>query len=82
MAVDLSANDVVMPICYTRILLVYDYRIENLEKSFLDFLEIFCPDAFGQIVADPTKPNSSHLIPAEGNRERIYKNSQQNDVSV
>jgi hypothetical protein len=40
---DLSLNDVVMPKCYTRALWVFDYKIDDLEKPVIEFLNKFCP---------------------------------------
>ncbi len=42
---DLSLNDVMMPKCYTRVLWVFDYQIDDLEKPLMEFLNKYCPTA-------------------------------------
>ena len=59
---DLSFNDVVMPKCYTRVVWIFDYKINDLEQSLIEFLNKYCPTAFYQIVYDQTKPNYGRLI--------------------
>ena len=80
---ELSLNDVVMPKCYTRALWVYDYKIDDLEKPFVDFVQKFCPSALGQIAYDPTKPNSGRLV-EESRRpaNRIFSRAEQLDTPV
>ena len=79
---NLSWNDVVMPKCYTRILLVFDYRIDDLEKDFLEFLSKFCPQAFGQIVYDETKPNSGRIVDSSTKSNQIFTRAELNDRPV
>ena len=79
---DLSLNDVVMPKCYTRALWVYDYPIADLEKSFLDFVQNFCPSALGQIVYDETKPNAGRLVESTRPANRIFSRGEHQDIPV
>ncbi|CAF0832713.1 unnamed protein product [Adineta ricciae] len=47
---DLSLSDVIVPVCYTRLVLIYDYVINDLEKPLLKFLHHYCRSAFKQIL--------------------------------
>jgi hypothetical protein len=49
---DLSLSDLITPVCYTRLLLIYNYIIEDLEKPLLEFLHQYCPSAFKRITAN------------------------------
>jgi hypothetical protein len=77
---DLSLNDVVMPKCYTRVLWVFDYKIDDLEKSLIEFLNKYCPKAFGQIVYDENKPNYGRLI--ESTSRRIFSRAEHPDIPI
>ncbi|UJR16193.1 hypothetical protein I4U23_003103 [Adineta vaga] len=79
---DLSLNDIVIPKCYTRVVWIYDYKIDDLEKSFIDFLQQFCPTAFGQIIYDPNKPNYGQLIESTTDSNTVFSRAEQPDVSV
>jgi len=79
---DLSLNDVVMPKCYIRVLWIFDYKINDLEKPLIEFLNKYCPIAFGQIVYDENKPNYGQLIESTADLNRIFSRTEQNDVSI
>ena len=79
---ELSLNDVVMPKCYTRLLWVFDYQIEDLEKGFIEFLEKFCPQAFGHIIYDENKPNYGRLSASTLPSNRIFSRAEQNDTPI
>ena len=82
MSQDLSLNDVVMPKCYTRVLWVFDYRIDDLEKPLLAFLEKCCPSAFGQITYDETKPNTGRLVESSSRSTTLFSRAEQKEMSV
>ncbi|CAF2128601.1 unnamed protein product [Rotaria magnacalcarata] len=82
MSEDLSLNDVVMPICYTRISFVFDYKIDDLEKPLFEFLKRFCPSVFGKIVYDENKPNYGQLVESTSNSSRIFSRADQPDIPI
>ena len=82
MSQDLSFNDVVMPKCYTRAVWIYDYKIDDLEKPLKEFLEKYCPIAFGKIIYDDEKPNTGRLIECSTNAEKIFSRDEQLNTSV
>ncbi|UJR11005.1 hypothetical protein I4U23_015189 [Adineta vaga] len=47
---DLSLSDLIVPVCYTRLLLIYDYIINDLEKPLLKFLHRYCRSVFKRII--------------------------------
>ncbi len=79
---DLSLNDVVMPKCYTRVLWVFDYRINDLEKFLIEFLTKYCPQAFGRIIYDENKPNYGRLIESTSDRNRIFSRAEYLDIPI
>jgi hypothetical protein len=79
---DLSLNDVVMPKCYSRVLWIFDYKINDLEKPLIEFLNKYCPSAFGQIVYDENKPNYGQLIESTADLNRIFSRAEQNNISI
>ncbi|CAF1653943.1 unnamed protein product [Adineta ricciae] len=79
---DLSLNDVVMPKCYTRALWIFDYKIDDLEKAFIEFLKQFCPSAFDRIVYDAAKPNYGQLIESTSGPNNVFSRADQLDQSV
>jgi len=79
---DLSLNDVTMPKWYTRVLWVFDYKIDDLEKPLMEFLNKYCPTAFWQIVYDENKPNYGQLIESTSDSNRIFSRAEKPDVSV
>lgn len=82
MSEDLSLNDMAVPKCYTRIALVFDYKIEDLEKPLLEFLTKFCPCVFGQITYDVDKPNYGRLVHSMPNISKIFSRAEQPDSSI
>lgn len=79
---DLSLNDVVMPKCYTRVMLVFDYQIDELEKVWVEFLSRFCPTAFGQIIYDENKPNSGRIIESTMKSNQIFTRAELKDRPI
>jgi hypothetical protein len=79
---DLSLNDVVMPKCYTRVLWIFDYKIDDLEKPLIEFLNKYCPIAFGQIIYDENKPNYGQLIESISNSNQIFSRTEIVDTSI
>jgi len=71
-----------MPKCYARIVLMFDYKIDDLEKPVTEFLEKFCPIAFGKIVYDETKPNSGQLIELSSHSNQIFSRTEQENQSI
>lgn len=79
---NLSYNDMVMPKCYTRVLWVFDYKIDDLEKPLIEFLQKFCPSAFCQIVYDENKPNFGQLIESTADPSRVFSRAEKPDEPV
>ena len=82
MSEDLSLNDVVNPKCYTRVLWVFDYKIDSLEKPLIEFLKKYCPKAFWKIVYDNNKPNYGQLVESTSNLNSVFSRAEQSDISV
>ncbi|CAF2562049.1 unnamed protein product [Rotaria sp. Silwood2] len=79
---DLSLNDVVMPKCYTRISVVFDYKIDDLEEPLIEFLKKFCPTAFWKIVYDDNKPNYGQLVESTSNFNKIFSRTELYDTPI
>src|SRR5689334_22763822 len=79
---DLSLNDIVMPKCYIRVLWVFDYKIDDLEKPLIEFLNKYCPTAFGQIVYDKDKPNYGQLIESTSDSNQIFTRAEQINIPI
>ncbi|UJR24508.1 hypothetical protein I4U23_005883 [Adineta vaga] len=67
-----------MPYVYIRSLLIYDYKIENIEKEFLQYLQIYCPQAFQCIIYDYS---NGRIIPNE-NQQKIFSNESRLTESI
>ena len=62
----LSLCDMIMPCVYIRSLLIYDYHIDDLEKSFNEYLHLYCPQAFKRILYDDNSLMSRRIVDWEG----------------
>jgi hypothetical protein len=82
MSDELSLNDVVMPKCYTRVVWVFDYKIDDLEEPLIEFLKKYCPTAFWQIVYDENKPNYGRLIESSSDLNRVFSRAEQPDIPI
>ncbi|CAF0841164.1 unnamed protein product [Rotaria sordida] len=82
MSEDLSLNDVVMPKCFTRIAVIFDYKIDDLEEPLIEFLRKFCPIAFWKIVYDHNKPNYGQLVESISNLNKIFSRTEQPDLPI
>lgn len=82
MAHELSPNDVVMPKCYTRISITFDYKIDDLEQPLIEFLNKYCPTAFWKIVYDENKPNYGQLVETDSNSNQIFSRTDKPDVPI
>ena len=71
---DLSLCDLITPISYTRLLLVYNYIINDLEKSLLEFLHQYCPNAFKRII-------NNQLVDSI-DQPTVYTRQIDNDISI
>ncbi|CAF1159164.1 unnamed protein product [Adineta steineri] len=56
----LSLCDFIVPVSYTRLLLIYDYVIHDLEKPLLKFLYNYCPSAFKRISDNKLIDSTDH----------------------
>ncbi|CAF0918447.1 unnamed protein product [Adineta steineri] len=79
---DLSLNDLVMPKCYTRVVWIYDYKIDDLEKPLFEFLKQHCPTAFWQIIYDDNKPDYGQLKESISDSNKIFSRTEKSDISI
>ncbi|CAF1446496.1 unnamed protein product [Adineta ricciae] len=66
----LSLSDILMAHVYIRALLIYDYPIVNLEESFHEYLQLYCPQAFQTIVYEKDSPLDGRIVKCENDQER------------
>jgi len=79
---DLSLDDIIIPKCYIRVVWIFDYVIDYLEKPLLEFLRIYCPTAFHQIVYDNEKVNHGQLIESTTTTNNIFSRAEKNDIPI
>ncbi len=82
MAEDLSLDDITIPKCYIRVTWMFDYVIDDLEKPLLEFLRIYCPTAFHQIIYDNEKVNHGQLIESTDITKNIFSCAEKIDISI
>ncbi|CAM4905716.1 unnamed protein product [Rotaria socialis] len=79
----LSLSDIIMPYVYTRVILVYDYLIEDLEQSFNEYLHRFCPQAFKRIINDDCERTRGHIVDYEnGQKRQVFSRESRSDESI
>ncbi|CAF0825264.1 unnamed protein product [Adineta steineri] len=66
----LSLSDIIIPYIYCPLFLIYDYQINKLEKSFNEYLHLYCPQAFGRIAYDENSLLDGKIIECDHKKER------------
>lgn len=82
MAEDLSLDDITAPKCYIRVVWMFDYVINDLEKPLLEFLRVYCPTAFHQIIYDNEKVNYGQLIESTDTTKNIFSRAEKLDMPI
>ncbi|UJR34834.1 hypothetical protein I4U23_027615 [Adineta vaga] len=79
----LSLSDIIMAHVYIRSLLIYDYSIPNLEKSFNEYLHLYCPQAFQTIIYEENSPLDGRIVNCENEQERkVFSSESRTNESI
>ncbi|CAF0862984.1 unnamed protein product [Adineta steineri] len=79
----LLLSDIIIPYIYCPSFLIYDYQINNLKKSFNEYLHLCCPQAFHRIACDENSLLNGEIIEYDHKKERkIFSSESRTNESI
>ncbi|CAF0825227.1 unnamed protein product [Adineta steineri] len=79
----LSLSDIIIPYIDCPLFLIYDHQINNLKKSFNEYLHLCCPQTFRRIVCDINSLLNGEIIEYDHEKERkIFSSESRTNESI